>query len=34
MMFIVADQDYAAAVKALHTDLIENNSDWEAVQSA
>jgi aspartate kinase len=34
MMFIVADQDYAAAVKALHSGLIESNSDWQAVQSA
>jgi len=34
MMFIVADQDYAAAVKALHTDLIENNDDWKAAQTA
>lgn len=34
MMFIVAEGDYAAAVKALHTGLIESNSDWETVQTA
>jgi aspartate kinase len=34
MMFIVAEGDYAAAFKALHTGLIESNSDWATVQTA
>jgi len=34
MMFIVADQDYAPAVKALHSQLIENSDQWIRVKTA
>ena len=34
MMFIVADQDYAPAVKALHTSLIEKSDVWKQAHTA